>query len=59
MHNIKTDYCYFHCTFWVLYSIVLYRPQAVEDLEVSSSSLLVKKPLAIENDNNNNNVCMF
>ena len=59
MHNIKTDYCYFHCTFWVLYSIVLYRPQAVEDLEVSSSSLLVKKPLAIENNNNNNNVCMF
>ena len=59
MHNIKTDYCYFHCTFWVLYSIVLYRPQAVEDLEVSSSSLLVKKPLAIENNNSNNNVCMF
>ena len=59
MHNIKTDYCYFHCTFWVLYSIVLSRPQAVEDLEVSSSSLLVKKPLAIENNNNNNNVCMF
>ena len=55
MHNIKTDYCYFHCTFWVLYCIVLYRPKAVEDLEVSNSSLLVKKPLAIENNNNNNN----
>ena len=59
MHDIKTDYRYFHCTFWVLYCIVLYRPKAVEDLEVSNSSLLVKKPLAIENNNNNNNVCMF
>ena len=48
MHNIKTDYCYFHCTFWVLFHIVLYRPQALENLEVSNSSLLVKKTLAIE-----------
>ena len=61
MHNIKADYCYFHFTFWVLYHIVLYRPQAVEDLEVSNGLPLVKKPLAIENNNNNNNnnVCMF
>ena len=50
MHNVKTDYRYFHCTFWVLYCIILYRNQALENLgvEVSDSLLLVKKPLAIE-----------
>ena len=48
MHNVRTDYRYFHCTFWVLYCIVLYRNQALENLgvEVSNSLLLVKKPLA-------------